>query len=370
LRVALDATALFGPRTGVGVFTAEVLARAGDDFVEMAAFAVTWRGRGDLASALPPGVRRVGRMPMAARPLRALWSRVDAPPIDWWIGPAAVVHGPNFVVPPARHAARLVTVHDLTPWRFPELANNDTRQYPRLVRRAIDHGAHVHVHTRAVADEVVDTLGADVAKVHVVPAGVSDTAGGDGSAGRARAGTDAYVLALGTVEPRKDLPLLVRAFDALAAHHRELRLVVAGPDGWGVGAYNAAVAAAVHRDRIVRLGWVDDAARADLLAGAAVFAYPSRYEGFGLPPLEAMLAGVPVVATAVDSLVEVCGDGAALVPSSDLDALAAAIEHLLGDAGAREALVARGHARAATFSWDRCAEGLRAVYQLVGRGHE
>ena len=104
------------------------------------------------------------------------------------------------------------------------------------------------------------------------------------------------------------------------------RLVVAGPDGWGAEAFDAAVARARHRSRIIRLGWVDDQARADLLAGAIVFAYPSKYEGFGLPPLEAMAAGTPVVATTAGALPEVVGDAARLVPPGDADALAGALQ--------------------------------------------
>jgi glycosyltransferase involved in cell wall biosynthesis len=362
VRVAVDATSLFGARTGVGVFTAEVLARLGDHpEVEARAFAVTWRGRGALPALLPAGVRPADRLPAPARPLRQAWRRVDWPPIEWWTGTVDVVHGPNFVVPPTRHAARLVTVHDLTPVRLPELGNRDTAAYPGLLRRALRGGAHVHVPSSFVAGEVVDLLGADPGRVHVIALGVSAVTGGDPARGLARAGGP-YVLALGTVEPRKDLPRLVAAFDAIAADHDDLRLVVAGPDGWGVVPFAAAVDAAAHRNRIVRAGFVDDAARADLLAGAAVFAYPSRYEGFGLPPLEAMAAGTPVVATDAGALPEVCGDAALLVPTGDTDALAAGLDRVVADDALRETLVGRGRARAAAFSWDECTAGLRRLY--------
>src|SRR5205807_6310535 len=116
----------------------------------------------------------------------------------------------------------------------------------------------------------------------------------------------------GTVEPRKDLPVLVAAFDQLADHHPDAHLVIAGPDGWGAGQLDEALVRARHRDCIERLGWVDEPARLALVATATVFAYPSIYEGFGFPPLEAMAAGVPVVATAAGALPEVLGDGATL----------------------------------------------------------
>src|SRR5947209_3258652 len=141
LRVALDATPLLGTRTGVGAFTAGTLeALSEHTSLELLAFALTWRGRGDLDVVLPLGVKRVQR-PMAARPLRFAWRHVDAPSIERWTGRVDVVHGTNFVVPPARRAARVVTVHDLTPLRYPELCTRDTLAYPDLLRRAVRRGA-------------------------------------------------------------------------------------------------------------------------------------------------------------------------------------------------------------------------------------
>jgi glycosyltransferase involved in cell wall biosynthesis len=365
VRIALDTTALYDARTGVGRFTAAVLERlARRPDVDVTAYAVTWRGRDDLRTLVPAGVD-VGRGPMAARPLRELWRRVDWPPIEWWTGPADVVHGPNFVVPPARRAARVVTVHDLTPVRFPELCTRDTLQYPALIDRAVRSGAWVHAVSASVAAEVIEAFPVDPDRVVVVANGVDAVAGGDPAAGRQLAGGDRYVLAVGTVEPRKDLPLLVRAFDAVAAADPAVRLVIAGPDGWGAAALAGAISDAHHRDQVVRLGWVTDDQRADLLAGAAILAYPSRYEGFGLPPLEAMAAGLPVVTTSVGALPEVLGDAAVLVPPNDERALAAAIAAVLDDDGRRAELTARGRARAAAYDWDRTVDGLVDLYRRV-----
>jgi glycosyltransferase involved in cell wall biosynthesis len=171
------------------------------------------------------------------------------------------------------------------------------------------------------------------------------------------------VLALGTVEPRKDVATLVRAFDHVADRHRDVSLVVAGRAGWGMERFEAAVAASPWRDRLVRLGYVSEAHRSCLLRGATLFVFPSVYEGFGFPPLEAMAAGVPVVTTTAGALPEVVGDGAELVEPGDADALAAAIDRLLVDDGARADLVARGHQRITAFSWKECAAGLAALYR-------
>jgi alpha-1,3-rhamnosyl/mannosyltransferase len=180
------------------------------------------------------------------------------------------------------------------------------------------------------------------------------------------------VLAVGTVEPRKGLVDLVRAFDELAAaddadrpEPERIRLVVAGPDGWGTAAFEAAVAAARYRSRIVRLGWVDDTARADLLAGAAVLAYPSLYEGFGLPPLEAMTVGVPVVCSDAGPLPEIVGDAARLVPAADPAALAAGLAEVLADDAVRRRLAEAGPAHAARYGWDRCVRSMGELYRRI-----
>jgi glycosyltransferase involved in cell wall biosynthesis len=297
---------------------------------------------------------------------------VGAPAIEWWTGPVDVVHGTNFVVPPARRAAEVVTVHDLTSVHFPELCTPDVQRYPDLVRRALDRGAWVHAVSRFVADEVVAELGAPAERVRAVPNGGPDPGpAGNAAAGRARAGADRYVLALATVEPRKDHPTLVRAFasEALAGPLTDVRLVLAGPDGWGAEALADALARSPAADRVTRLGWVDDEARADLLAGAAVLAYPSRYEGFGMPPLEAMAAGTPVVATAVGAVPEVVGDAAVLVRPDDADALAEGLRDVLLDPVRAEELRRRGRDRVTAFSWDRTVDGLVDLYLEAAAAH-
>jgi alpha-1,3-rhamnosyl/mannosyltransferase len=174
---------------------------------------------------------------------------------------------------------------------------------------------------------------------------------------------DEYVLAVGTVEPRKDLPSLVRAFGLFAKGYPGLALVHAGPDGWGSAQLEEAIAECPAGDRVLRLGWVDDPTRDALMAGAAIFAFPSLYEGFGLPPLQAMAAGAPVVASRCGALEEVLGAAARFVDIGDTDALANALEELLGDEPARRELVLRGRERASLYTWDACAAGLAALYR-------
>ncbi len=248
MRVAYDVTSLLDRRTGVGAFTGEVLTRiATVADLDVVGYSVSWRGRARAGELLPSTVRRA-RGPMAAQPLRQLWRRTDWPPIEWWTGAVDLVHGPNFMVPPAKGGTiELATVHDLTCVRFPELCTRDTLHYPDLIRRALQRGAHIHAVSQFVADEVVQTFAVESDRVHVVPNGIDPVQQGDAAAGRARVAADRYVLAVGTIEPRKDLPLLVDAFDHVARTREDVSLVVAGQDGWGSDAFTAAVARATPR---------------------------------------------------------------------------------------------------------------------------
>jgi glycosyltransferase involved in cell wall biosynthesis len=364
LRVAVDATSLLGVRTGVSRVTSGLLDElAHRPDVTVSAYAVTWRGRERLGAALPPSVRAAPR-PFPARLTRWSWPRFRWPSVEGWTGPVDVVHATNYVAPPARVPV-LVSVHDLSFVRFPELCTGDAARYPRLVQVAIDRGAVIHTDSAFVAAEVRDHYGITEDRVvHVAP-GLDEAPGGDARRGRSLAGHERYVLAVGTVEPRKNFPALVAAFDAMAADESDVALVIAGPDGWGVAELDEAVDRAGHGDRIRRLGWLEDTARRDLLAGAAALAYPSLYEGFGFPPLEAMQAGVPVVASTAGSLPEVLGDAAVLVDPADVDALAAALARVTGVEAVATDLVRRGRTRAAGYRWDRAAEAFVATYQRV-----
>jgi len=371
MRVAVDATSLLGHVTGVGVMTRELLRGLGArPDMTVSGFAMTWRGRGRLSSLLPAGVTPHDR-PMAARPLRQIWSRSDLAPIEWWTGPVDVVHGPNFVVPPSRRACRVLTIHDLTFVRYPELCTADTLAYPPLIERAVAGGAWVHAVSGFVAEEVIDHFDVPPERVVVVPNGLTptDPDGGDAGRGRQLAGANRYILAIGTIEPRKDHPTLVRAFEAMSAE-LDLHLVLAGPEGWGSKALDTVLGtcSARARNRIHRLGWVDDRQRADLLAGAAVLAYPSLYEGFGLVPLEAMAAGIPVVTTRVGALPETVGEAALLVPPGDAEALAEALTLVITDPVTASELIEAGHSRSRQFGWPASIAGVVQLYRSAVSG--
>jgi glycosyltransferase involved in cell wall biosynthesis len=362
--VAIDATSLLGTTTGVGQVTAHLIeALAARDDVDLRAFAISWRGRKGLEAELSSNVLAATK-PFPARLTRLLWPRTPRPHVEYWTGPVDIVHATSFVAPPS-HGPVLLTVHDLTFVRFAEMCAGDTLTYPRLIRVALDRGAVIHTYSDCIAEEIVEHFALPPERVVRVYPGLAPTSGGDAARGRLLAGTDRYVLALGTIEPRKNLPMLVRAFDAVAADDPSVRLVIGGPDGWGAEAFAEACAAAHHGDRVMRLGYVDVRDRRDLLAGATVLAYPSIYEGFGHPPLEAMLAGVPVVASNAGALVEVLGSAALLPDPNDADAIAAALTRALTDRELRAELIRLGHERTDRYTWDRAAGDFTALYQEI-----
>lgn len=370
--VAFDATPLIGARTGIGTAVGGWLADlASRPDLQIRAYGLTLSGWRTLPAELPAGVRRL-KAPLPAVALQRVWARASVPRVEWWAGAVKVVHGTNFVVPPSSRAARLLTVWDLTALRYPELCSPAALRYPGLVRRAAARGATVHVTSRFVAEEVMEHFRLPAEQVVVIPLGVGPgpDGSGDGREGLCRPdgrrGRPPYILALGTAEPRKDLPTLVRAFDELAGDEADLELWIAGPEGWGEQALSAAVAAARHSGRIRRLGWVED--RDALLRQAAVFAFPSIYEGFGLPPLEAMLAGVPVVATAAGAVPEVVGEAALLVPVGDATALAGALRRALTDPAERRRLVTAGAARVTGYRREDATAALAELYRRLAAG--
>jgi glycosyltransferase involved in cell wall biosynthesis len=367
LRVAVDATPLLGARTGVGVAVDALLrgvASRHAESVEYTAYGLTGRGWRRLAGELPSGVQPV-RRPLPAGLLMRLWRGLDRPAVESWAGAVDLVHGTNYVVPPARRAARLVSIHDMAPVLYPELCAPATARYPALMRRAVQSGSHVHTGSRTVGAEIVGHLGVDPGRVHVVLYGLEPphrphSGAPDQPVG---GGGRPYILGLGTLEPRKNFARLIQAFDLIAGEFPDLDLVIAGAPGWGREEVERAAVASPYARRVRLPGRVADPG--GLLASATVFAYPSLYEGFGFPPLEAMSLGVPVVASDAGSLPEILGDDALLVPPGDVEALAGALRAAVADSAVRGRLVAAGPGRAGRYRWEDSAAGLVDVYRAV-----
>ncbi|MFZ4719786.1 MAG: glycosyltransferase family 4 protein [Ilumatobacteraceae bacterium] len=364
LSVAFDAGPLHGPRTGVG-YAVDALRRALADRVDVAVHDYVLSFRAELAD----GTRR---LPLPAALAQRVWGRLDRPSADRWLrdahgDPVQLVHGTNYVVPPTRLPA-VVSVYDCWFLEHPELAGAHVRRAGEVLRKAVERGAVVHTSSHATEAKVRRLFPtAAVCTVHLGPLDAPAVA----PATPVPELTDRpFVLAIGTLERRKNLPALVRAFGALAGGDTEVRLVLAGGPGDDADAVADAIDALPNgvADRVILTGRIDEPIRGWMLRHASVLAYPSLDEGFGFPLLDAMRAGTPVVASTAGSIPEVAGDAAVLVDAADEDGLAAALGEVLRNTDRRTALVTAGDAQWRTFSWQRCADEMVHLYRRVVEG--
>ncbi|MDD5252027.1 MAG: glycosyltransferase family 1 protein [Patescibacteria group bacterium] len=302
------------------------------------------------------------------RLLNASFMMLGRPRVEELTGGADLVYLPNinFI---ATAAPLVVTAHDLSFERFPEFFSAKQRLWhaairPRQLFRRAAAVITVSEHTKT---DVMELYGVPAEKIHVVPpAPVGDFSRIDAAAissVRERYSLpDKFFLYLGTIEPRKNLIGLIEAFEKLP---RRENLVIAGGRGWLYHDVFRRIAASPARDRIRFLDYFHEADKPALLAAATVFVFPSFYEGFGMPPLEAMAAGTPVVASRVSSLGEVVRDASLLVNPHDIAEIAAAMQAASEDNVLRADLITRGRARAAEFSWDKSAEALENVFAKI-----
>ena len=381
LRVAVDArSAVFPQKTGVGYYTwhlLRLLPRIDPDATYLAWYLDARR----LTGGSPRLLRDVSAPNLLERatPFPSGWferlsERFDRPRVEWFLR-FDVLFAPNFVPPPTRSRRVVLTVHDLAFKRFPETAPHGTRWWLARLDRALERAARIIVVSESTRRDLIDLYRVDPARVTVVPLGV------DGSvfrpadpevvaAVRSRFGIDGpYLLYLGGIEPRKNLPNLLAAFARLTP---QLSLVIAGSGvGWnpeGTDLLGQALAGLPDgvRTRVHRTGYVSESEKVALLSGAEAFVYPSLYEGFGLPVLEAMACGTPVVTSNVSSLPEVAGDAAVLVDPADPAAIAEGIDRSLGDVELHLRLVAAGLERAERFSWEETARRTTEVLRGAG----
>jgi glycosyltransferase involved in cell wall biosynthesis len=363
VRVLIDYRPALRERSGVGEYThqlAKALLATGDD--DLTIFSSSWKDRlaidGDLA-----GVRTVDRR-IPVRLLNLLWHRMEWPPIEALTARRFdVVHSLHPLLMPSREAAQVITIHDLNFLSHPERTRAEIRRdYPRLAHRHAQRADAIIVPSAFTAGEVERTLGVPADRIAVC------SYGAPGWTPRAAPPDAGYVLFFSTLEPRKNVGGLLDAYEHLVAGSFKGRipeLLLAG---------KATDEAAPWLDRIARpplqgfvrhIGYVEPRDRRALYDGARLLVMPSFEEGFGIPVLEAMSAGVPVVAADRGSLPEVLGGAGVLVNPDRPQEIAAGIARLLEDRAYAVECVGRGIARAREFRWDRTIERVRAAYVLA-----
>ena len=368
--IGLDAIPLTEPLAGVGHYTIE-LARALARAAPSDEFELVYP-----SSYPPPDLDEGPPLPANLKPARV---RVGALGRRWFAAGLpryaarrglAVFHGTNYEVPLWGVGAKVVTVHDLSLLLRPE--THEARRVRRARRRLpliLCAADAVITPTESVRREVCEHLRAPASKVFAVPeaarAAFRPSAPAETVETRRRLGIgDEFLLAVGTVEPRKNLAALLGAFEEVlrARPAGGLQLVIAGGRGWLAGPLFDALEKSPARTRVVLAGYLRDRDLRALYSSCRLFVYPSLYEGFGLPPLEAMSCGAPVVAGRAPAVAEVAGGAARLVNTDSREEFARALLELLGDGGARRALADAGLRRAAEFSWERTARMTLDVY--------
>lgn len=347
MRLLIDGRPLVGNRTGIGVHTAEI-ARRLEPPPLIASHAVIENGE---------GLEHCG-FRVDHSPLGVLWQQTILPEIE-----GDVLWGPHGTLPLTWKKPAVATVHDFSSITMPARHRLRTiLSFNLFIGRSLEMASRVACVSRAVADEAMRGFGVPPSKIEIVPNGVDAffSPGGD---------EQNYILYAGTMEPRKGIDDLLAVWSSLPDPRP--RLILAGDAGWrGAGvppALRSVSRAAAGAGRDARrvaagtaaplevLGYVTRERLRELYRGALAFVYPSRYEGFGIPPLEAMACGAPVIATRTGAIAEFAGDAAVLLDPGDRDALHAALVNVLGDAVLRRELRGRGPERARRYDWDRSA---------------
>lgn len=377
LRLILNVDAISAPLTGIGVYTRELalgLERSAALESLKLFSAYRWVEDSEQAFAVNRTIQSVRRLLPFKRTalegytrLRAGLFRLNARRLR-----DHVLHAPNFVLMPFEGPC-VATVHDISYLRYPQFHPRErVRFLERHLPPTLQRADALIVDSAYVRDELVTVLGVDESKLHVVPLGVDaafrphtpdEAAAALAAHGLAWGG---YLLVVATQEPRKNLERLVQAYAGLAPGLRaRLPLVVVGARGWLDAPLARAIEPLERRGEVRRLGFVADAQLPALYAAAAGFAFPSLYEGFGLPLLEAMASGVPVLTSSAASMPEVVGGAALCVDPLDVDAIRAGLERLVADADWRAQAVPAGLAQAAQYSWQRTVDSTLAVYRIA-----
>lgn len=366
IRVAFDMTPTIGTRTGIGHVVSHVYEELHkNSAIELAPYALSYKARA-YRSELPETTKFIT---VPARIMLMTWKYSNFPRFDRQLGSVDLIHATNYLAPPT-NSPLLITIHDLTMLKYPELVTAHVRSLAPIIRKRLASGAHVHVPSHAIEADVFEFFGdvIDTNRIHVVPFGTPSMKKAEpGARIKKLVDGDPYLLCIGSLEPRKNHARLIEAFGYVYKKNPHMRLFIVGPDGPARPEIDIALSHLPHeaRARVTITGSVNQGDRTYLLRNALAIAYPSLYEGFGLPLLEAMTAETPVVCSREGSLAEVGGNAAHYVDAHDVDSITQGLLDVIDSATLRDQLVTAGTKQLSHFSWDKTATLLTDVYGKV-----
>jgi glycosyltransferase involved in cell wall biosynthesis len=376
-RIGIDVTAAVNQGAGIGRYTRELVnALASEDeenAFEYTLFSAKIPKKIPVENPLPTGTNISVRLaPINERWLYRLWYKLNIPiPIQVFTGSLDLFHSTDFVLPPVQQEIpTLLTIHDLSFIHYPETFTSQLRNYlNKVVPRSVSRATHILADSKATKHDIAAIWGVAPDKITVLYSGVSphfqptnDQKSVEELRARYNLGTKPYLLCVGTVQPRKNYQMLIRAFYEVAQQFPH-NLIIAGGKGWLYDQILAEIEEQDLNDRVRFIGFVDEHHLPALYSEASLFLFPSVYEGFGLPLLEAMACGVSVVSSNASSLPEVVGDAGMILPPNDTARWTETMIKLLGDSKPRTALIAKGFLQARKFSWNEAAQKLQQIYR-------
>jgi len=362
MKITIDVQPVLGKKSGVGQYISGLIYGLGEVDHQNSYFLsfFDFKRRGSMLSL--PGSNFVHRKCfLPGRAVSILWKKFAWPSYNFFFGESDIFHFPNFIIRPVKRAKKIVTIHDVSFLRFPEYAEPKNLKFLKNeIRKTVEEANHILTDSRFTEEELIYFFPSAKQKVSTVHLGV------DARFKPSRVTREKSILFVGNIEPRKNLPNLFKAFEIMKDRHRELsayKITIAGMKGWLYEGIFKALENNKYKTDIHFLDYVPDEKLPELYAKASVFVYPSFYEGFGLPPLEAMACGTPVISARKASLPEILGDAVVWIDPNEPESISDALKRVLLDGALREELIKKGAEQSSKFQWRKTAAETLEIYK-------
>lgn len=375
MKVALELQPLLKHRTGVGWYTFEIIKRLveQESGIEYSGFYFNFLNRNQLPEELSNVTSKVCKL-MHYRVYQRIWNYVPISYSSIFGRKADIYHFFNYLVPPGVKGKVIVTIYDMVFKRFPgTMSNANFKALENNLLKSADRADIIITISENSKNEIVQYLGIDPAKIQIVSPGVDvarykeDISVSQKEAVKRKYNLpDEYILYLGTLEPRKNVESIIDSFFCLReSYNKDIKLVIAGKKGWGFDTIFQRVESYGLQECVDFIGYVEEVDKPAIYNMAEVFMFPSLYEGFGMPVIEAMAAGVPVITSNNSSLPEAAGDAAKLLDPMDTEAMAAELYNILTNSSMRDEMIKKGLEQSSRFTWENSIEQLVNIYKRI-----